>query len=187
MKYLVFIVLIISGICSSRQVKAQLYVCKEVKATLYSEAPVENIEAVSVRGVSVVNLLNGDVQFSIPISSFQFKKSLMQEHFNENYMESDKFPNAKFRGHINEKINTAKDGEYPVTVSGELEVHGVKKQRTIPGTIKVMNNSITVSSRFNVLCKDHNITIPRLVFKNIAESIQVTILGSYTPYQTPKS
>lgn len=111
----------------------------------------------------------------------------MQEHFNENYMESDKYPNATFKGKLSDKIDPSKDGDYTVTVTGELEVHGVKQPRTITGTIKVLNRQISINSEFNVLCKDHQITIPKLVFKNIAESIQVTVSGNFNPYSSSKT
>ncbi len=166
----------------AQQKGTALYVCKNLSTTLYSEAPVENIEAASVKGFSVINLKNGDVQFNIPIRSFQFKKSLMQEHFNENYMESDKYPYAKFKGHFNEAIDPSKFGEYSVNVSGEFEVHGVKQHRTFAGMIKVKQDVISISSKFTVLCKDHNITIPKLVFKNVAESILITVDGIFAPY-----
>jgi hypothetical protein len=164
-----------------------IYTCKEIKAKLYSEAPIENIEAISSQGFSVINFTTSEIQFNIPIHSFQFKKSLMKEHFNENYMESDKYPNATFKGKINEKIDPSKDGDYPVTVTGELEVHGVKQQRTISGNIKAANNQLSINSQFNVLCKDHQIEIPKLVFKKIAEIIQITISGTFTPYSPSKN
>lgn len=182
MKLLGFILLIFSPLAQS---SSSLYVCKAVKTVLYSEAPIENIEATSVKGFSVIDLGKREVQFNIPIKSFQFKKSLMQEHFNENYLESDKFPNAQFKGKINQAIDASKDGEYSVTVTGDLDVHGVKRPRTIPGAIRIKDNIVSITSKFNVLCKDHNIEIPQLVFQNIAESIQVTISGTFSAYKKP--
>src|ERR1035437_6573374 len=89
---------------SPQQSTNNIYMCKNVKTLIYSEAPIENIEATSVKGSSVLNISTGEIQFIIPISSFQFKKSLMQEHFNENYMESDTYPSAKFKGKITQAI-----------------------------------------------------------------------------------
>ncbi|MXV16095.1 YceI family protein [Hufsiella ginkgonis] len=162
-----------------------VYTSKEIKSRIYSEAPMENIEAVSAKGISVLNAATGEIQVTIPIRSFQFKKSLMQEHFNENYLESDKYPNAVFKGRINGPL-TLTDGEYKVTVTGDLDVHGVKQQRTISGTIRISKGVVSINSVFMVMCKDHNIKIPTLVFKNIAESIQVSISGNYTIYSAPK-
>ncbi|MXV49863.1 YceI family protein [Pedobacter sp. HMF7647] len=168
------------------QSQPPLYTCRSVTTTIFSEAPLENIDATSTKGVSVLNPATGELQFSIPINSYQFQKSLMQEHFNENYMESDKFPFARFKGKINEKIDWKTPGNYQVTVNGDLEVHGVKQARSINGTVSITNSSVTVQSKFTVLCKDHHIDIPKIVFKNIAESIQVTVKANYTPSTASK-
>lgn len=104
----------------------------------------------------------------------------MQEHFNENYMESDKYPAAKFKGKINTPIDLSKDGEFRVTATGDLEVHGVTRRRSISGTVKVSDGNIEIYSEFDVRCQDHNIKIPALVFKNIAETIRVTLKGTFS-------
>jgi hypothetical protein len=156
-----------------------VYTCKAVKISIFSKAPLEDIDAVSSKGVSVYNAATGDLAFSLPIKSLIFQKSLMQEHFNENYMESDKFPAAVFKGKVQEKVDCTKDGTYPITVNGILEVHGVKQNRTLTGKIVVSGSTVTMNSTFNVLCKDHNIEIPKLVFEKIAESIQVQVTASY--------
>lgn len=165
------------------QAGQETYVCKNANISLYSKAPLEDIDAVSAKGTSVFNASNGALAFSIPIRSFQFQKSLMQEHFNENYMESDKYPNASFSGKISEKIDASKNGSYPVNAVGTLEVHGVKQNRTIPGTITVSNGAVSMKSEFTVMCKDHKIEIPKLVFEKIAESIRVQIAANYVAYK----
>jgi hypothetical protein len=162
------------------------YVSKNAKVNLYSKAPLEDIDATSEKGTSVFNAATGDLAFSVPIRSFVFEKSLMQEHFNENYMESDKYPNASFKGKIQQLPNLSKNGTYPVTVTGTFETHGVKQARTIPGKIMVNDGSISMSSEFMVLCKDHKIDIPTIVFKNIAESIRIQVAAKYTLYK-PKN
>jgi hypothetical protein len=159
------------------------YVCKNANISLYSKAPLEDIDATSAKGTSVFNAANGTLAFSVPIRSFQFQKSLMQEHFNESYMESDKYPNASFSGKISEKIDVAKNGTYPVNVTGTLEVHGVKQNRTIPGTITINNGAVSMKSEFMVMCKDHQIEIPKLVFQKIAESIRVQVAANYVVYK----
>lgn len=180
MKYIAFILLAGFGM---NQAGGESYVSKNARISLYSKAPLEDIEAVSGKGVSVLNTTTGAVAFTVPIKSFQFDKSLMQEHFNENYMESDKFPNASFKGKIQEKFDVSKEGTYPVRAIGVLEVHGVKQSRTISGTIIVNKNTVRLTSEFTVQCKDHKIEIPRLVFQKIAESIQVKVSTDYTNYQ----
>jgi polyisoprenoid-binding protein YceI len=162
--------------------QGNLLVTKTVQTTLFSEAPLENIEARSLTGVSILNTATNEVQFTIPIRSFKFSKTLMQEHFNENYMESDKYPNARFKGKLTGDFNPEKDGDYPVTATGELEVHGVKRLRTIKGTMKVRDNKISLGSAFDVKCQDHNIKIPQIVFQKVAETIRVTVSSSYSAY-----
>ncbi len=153
---------------------------RTAELTLFSEAPMEDIKAVSKNAYGILNTDNGEIQFGVSIRSFRFRKSLMQEHFNENYMESDKYPAAKFKGKINTPIDLSKDGEFRVTATGDLEVHGVTRRRSISGTVKVSDGNIEIYSEFDVRCQDHNIKIPALVFKNIAETIRVTLKGTFS-------
>lgn len=184
----VLIILLLAFVSKPQaQEAARFYISKNIKTVIYSEAPVENIEATSTTGVSLINTQTGELQFNIPIRSFNFKKKLMQEHFNENYMESDKYPHARFKGKINEAIDFSTNGTYNVTTTGELDVHGVKRQRTIPGTLTINDGSISIRSRFDTRCADHNIKIPQLVFRNIAETIQVTVTGNFTPHNQTES
>jgi polyisoprenoid-binding protein YceI len=178
MKYICIILL--AWLSIKNQAGQDLYACKNAKISLFSSAPLEDIEATSTSGTSVYNPATGDLAFSVNIRSFQFPKSLMQEHFNENYMESDKYPKAIFKGKVKESISLTKNGSYPVNVTGELEVHGVKQTRTIPGTVVVNNGTVSMSSEFVVKCADHNIEIPTLVFKKIAESIKMNVSATYT-------
>jgi polyisoprenoid-binding protein YceI len=152
-----------------------------VKVNLFSSAPIEDIEANSTNGVSVYNAGTGELEFSIPIRSFHFPKALMEEHFNENYIESDKFPKATFKGKIQEHIDVSKDGTYPVTVAGDFQVHGVTQTRTITGNLKVSGGVVTMTSEFMVKCADHHIDIPQIVFHHIAESIRIRVSATYAP------
>ncbi len=156
-----------------------LYACKNVQISLFSAAPIEDIAATSNAGTSVFNAATGDILFSINIPTFKFRKSLMEEHFNSDYLESDKYPRATFKGKIQEHIDVTKNGTYPVTATGELDVHGVKQTRTIPGSIIVNNGTLTLTSEFVVKCVDHHIEIPKIVFHNIAESIQMKVSATY--------
>ncbi len=157
-----------------------LFITKNAEIRLFSSAPMENIEAVSKNAYGIINVDKGEIQFGVSIRSFQFRKSLMQEHFNENYMESDKYPAAKFKGEINIPIDISKDGVYQVTAVGDLEVHGVTKKRSLPGTVRVSNGKLEIISTFDVKCQDHNIKIPALVFKNIAETIRINLKGTFS-------
>ncbi|TSD63443.1 YceI family protein [Inquilinus sp. KBS0705] len=160
-----------------------IYVCKNAVITLYSKAPIEDIDARTDRGTSVFNATTGELAFSVPIRSFKFDKALMQEHFNENYLESDKYPQAVFKGKITGTTDLSKDGSYSISVTGVLDVHGVKQTRTIPGKITVTGGTVSMAAEFMVACKDHNIEIPTLVFHNIAESIRIQVSANYSPYK----
>jgi hypothetical protein len=156
-----------------------LYSCKNARISLFSSAPIEDIAASSTSGTSVFNAATGEIAFSVNIASFRFKKSLMQAHFNSEYMESDKYPRASFKGKINERLNVNQNGTYPVTAIGELEVHGIKQTSSFPGIITVNNGSISLSAEFMVKCADHQIEIPKIVFHNIAESIKINVSANY--------
>jgi hypothetical protein len=179
MKYIVMILLA----WTINQAGQGIYTCKNAKINLYSSAPIEDIEANAANGVSVYNAATGDLAFSVPIRDFHFPKSLMEEHFNENYMESDKFPKASFKGKIQEHPDLSKDGTYPVTATGDFQVHGVTQTRTITGNLKVSNGVVTMTSEFMVKCADHHIEIPQIVFHHIAESIRIRISATYEAYK----
>ena len=179
MKYIVMILLA----WTINQAGQDIYTCKNAKINLYSSAPIEDIEANAANGVSVYNSTTGDLAFSVPIRDFHFPKSLMEEHFNENYMESDKFPKATFKGKIQEHPDLSKDGTYPVTATGDFQVHGVTQTRTITGNLKVSNGVVTLTSEFMVKCADHHIEIPQIVFHHIAESIRIRVSATYAAYK----
>ena len=165
------------------QLQAQLYKCTEGTVSFFSEAPVENIDAKSKSINSFINTDARTIAFVIPVSSFVFKKALMQEHFNEKYMESEKFPMLKFSGTINEPIDFTKDGVYKVTATGKLTIHGIENQVTESGTITIKSNAMQLTTEFMVALNDYKIEIPKLLFQNIAENISVKLNGVYTPYK----
>lgn len=155
-------------------------------AEFFSEAPLENIEARNEKVQSIIDISKGDVVISIPINGFVFEKSLMQEHFNENYMESEKYPKAEFQGIFTSAtpIKATKNGTYEVEVKGNLTIHGVSKPLTAKGIIKVDKNTLTATTTFLVKVADHKIEIPRLAFKNIAEEVKVTVEMKYLPFKS---
>jgi Mg2+/Co2+ transporter CorB len=173
-----FVILAFSSVMT-----AQIYIAKSCEISFFSDAPVEDIEAVNKACKPIINTATNDVQMKIVISAFQFEKPLMQEHFNENYMESEKFPNAIFKGKINEKVDWTKDGEYKVTVTGKLMIHGVEKERTIDGVIKIKGSEITISSKFKIHIADHGIKVPSLYVQNIAEDVEVKLNAILEPYK----
>ena len=161
--------------------QGQTYTGKAIKVNIFSSTPIEDIKAASNGGVAVLIASKQEITVQVAVKSLEFDKKLMQEHFNENYMESDKYPQAKFKGIIQPTIDWSKDGEYAVTVKGTLLVHGIEKARTISGKISIKNKVININSTFNVPCAEHQIKIPSLMFTKIAETIQVKIQGNLTP------
>lgn len=169
-------------LCFGELANAQsIYISKDAQVSFFSSAPIENIEANTNQAVSAINMNTGSVFFKVPIKSFQFERELMQEHFNSDYLESDKYPYAEFQGKINPVPSIAKDGSYPVNVDGQLTIHGVTKPYQGSGTIEVKNGQIIAISSFKVKLADHNIKIPRLLTKNIAEVVDVKVNAGYQP------
>ena len=178
MKKLVILVSILSIYTASI---AQTFIAKNASIRFFSTTPVENIDATTKTAVALLNTSTGMLTFKASNKSFIFPDKLMQEHFNENYMESDKYPNAEFTGTIENMPNLSKDGVYNVNVKGKFTVHGVSKDRTIPSTLTVKGGKITGYSKFMVKCVDHDIEIPKIVLAKIAESIEVTVNCEFLP------
>lgn len=162
---------------------AQVYVTRDADISFFSEAPLENIEAHSKNVQSILNTVNNEVAFIVNIRSFSFEKDLMQEHFNEKYMESDKYPTATFSGKVNEPVDYKKDSVYTVSATGKMKIHGVEKEITCAGIITVQNGSLSIESSFLVRLSDYDISIPRLLFENIAETVAVRLRINYQPYK----
>jgi polyisoprenoid-binding protein YceI len=159
---------------------SQIYMGKSCEITFFSSAPLENISGVNSTTKPIVNAANKDVLVKVSIQGFKFEQELMREHFNENYMESDKYPHAVFKGRINEDIDLKKDGVYKVTITGKLNVHNVEKERTLEATVVVKGGEISVTSKFLINLKEHGITVPELLFQKIAENVEVKISAVLT-------
>ena len=179
MKQLLFILAVTLFVTGTAQ--SQNYITKNGKISFFSKTDIEDIDAVNNQVMSVLNIGNGDLAFSVLINGFLFKKALMQEHFNENYMESNKFPKAGFKGTITDiaKHNLTKDGAYTVTVTGDLTIHGVTKNITTPGTITVKAGKISANATFNAAVADYNISIPGVVKNNISKTIEIKVACDY--------
>ena len=107
----------------------------------------------------------------------------MQSHFNENYLESSKFPNASFKGDFKGDYDLTKDGEYAVSSTGDLEIHGIVQKRTIPAKLIVKNGKVSLFAKFLVKLEEHKIKIPSVVFQNIAEEVEVTVESDLKKYE----
>ena len=176
---IILLVLLLSGsLCNSY---GQLYFTKNGRLSFFSKTPIENISADNNQVLSVLNVQTGVLQFSVLNNAFYFPKAKMQEDFNENYMETYKYPMSTFRGNITDisNVDISKDGSYNVSVKGDLSIHGVTKSITVPATITVTGGKISAASSFKVLVKDYNISVPTIVTNKIAETIEVTVSCNY--------
>ena len=142
----------------------------------------EKIEAVNNETASILNAKTGDFVFQVLIKSFKFPSELMQEHFNENYLESDKFPKSDFKGKISNfgDVNMAKDGTYNVTVTGKLTMHGVTQDVTVPGTITVKGKEAIAKAKFGVKLADYKVAIPSLVADKVAKEASLIVEAALT-------
>lgn len=177
MKKITFIGLLVVGLNSF----SQICVGEKCKISFFSETKMENIDAINTVTKPVFNAKTGDFAIKASQTAFNFKSAFMQEHYNENYVESEKFPYATFKGKVNEAIDYSKNGTHNVTMVGTLDMHGVELPRTITGTIIVKDGVITMDSKFDVKVADHKIKVPSLYVEKIAEVIQVSFHTEMTP------
>lgn len=168
---------ILAALMAASALNAQKYFSREGKVSFFSDAPLEKIEAHNSKATAVVDAESGKMEWAVLIKAFQFEKALMQEHFNENYMESDKYPKALFKGEVTNMgaINLGKDGEYKADVKGSLTIHGVTREIEAPGKFIVKDGNITATSSFTVLVADYEIEIPAVVRDNIAKEVRIDI------------
>ena len=156
---------------------------RDAKVKFFSDAKLEKIEATNKSGTAVLDVATGKMEWKVLIKNFLFEKALMQEHFNENYMESTTYPNATFKGQITNlnEVNLGKDGTYNAKVSGKMTIHGVERDVTVTGTITVGGGAIKIHSDMVVKCADYNIKIEAQKVSNIAREIKVTIDATLAP------
>lgn len=150
---------------------------KSGKISFFSKSSLENIEAHNKSVTCVLDVKSGNLQFAVLMKGFEFEKALMQEHFNENYVESHKFPKAEFKGQVanNHEIDYSKDGTYKAKVKGKLTLHGETRDVETNGLIAVKGGKIDADASFAVQLADYNITIPNLVKDNISKTINITV------------
>ena len=164
---------------------SQKYMTKNGYIGFFSHTPLEDIKADNNQVASVIDISTGDLVFQVLIKSFRFEKALMEEHFNENYMESEKFPKASFKGKITNltSVSFSKNGTYPVTVEGDLTIRDITKKISSTGAIEVATGAINANAKFNITPEDYKIKIPGVVRDNIAKIMEVTVTMKYAPLE----
>ncbi len=174
MKYT--LLLLIPFMLLSFKPEASIYICKEGKVNFISDAPLELITASSDKLAGVLNVESRSFTFSVASATFEgFNSALQRTHFNEDYMESEKYPSSTFKGKIIEEVDISAPGKYNVRAKGKLTIHGVEFDRIIRCDLVTEENKIAVHSDFTVFLDDHNISVPTIVNKKIAEEIKVEI------------
>ena len=176
------LLLIALSLSAHRPVPVTAFRGEKGKITFKSDAMLEVIQAQSKKLRGVIDPANNGFAWSVEVNSFEgFNGPLQREHFNENYMESDKFPKASFAGKIIEQVDLQVEGTYAVRAKGKITVHGIEQERIIKSQVVVKGKRIHITSTFTVPLSDHNITIPRIVYQKIAEEITVTIDADLKP------
>lgn len=178
MKIIVFVIWIALLSNATAQTK---YIDRTGKASFFSSAPVEDIEAHTSQAVSILDIQTGEIVASILMKSFDFKKALMQEHFNEKYIESDKFPKATFKGKVTnlDQFDVTINGKHTLDINGEITLHGVTQPISVKAEAIITDGVIQANAEFPLVVKDFKIEIPSLVRNNIAEKVKVTVSFNY--------
>lgn len=179
MKKLILSAVLLAAITTAAS--AQKYFTKTGNVSFFSKAPLENIEAHTHQAIALLDQQTGSVAFKILIRSFEFEKALMQDHFNENYMESEKYPESTFDGKITNitAIDFSKNGTYDAAVKGKLTIHGVTKEVELPGKITVETGKVTTNCTFKVKLADYNIKNDK--GGKLADEIEIKVNTTLTP------
>ena len=159
-----------------------LYQTTSGKISFRSDAPLETIKASSDNLIGLLDITKKNFSFKIDVRSFRgFNSPLQKEHFNENYMESEKYPYASFSGKIIEDVDLSVDGSYELRAKGDLMIHNVAQERIIKSNVTVKKHVITLNSGFTVLLSEHNIPIPKVVYQKLADEIKVEVNATFEP------
>lgn len=161
------------------------YIERQGEVTFFSYTSVENIKATNNQVLSLLAPKSGEIVVQILMRSFVFEKSLMYEHFNESYIESDLHPKAVFDGDIID-FDPDMQGEQTRIIKGDFTLRGIKKPVEIKATIAKSNNEYMISGMLNVLIKDYDIKVPPILSPNIAKNIQISFKFQYVPHENQK-
>lgn len=177
MKYVCLLIAVWPG-----SLAAQKFISETSSVTFFSKATIEDISAKNEKAMAMLDTGTGDIACSIPVKEFTFEKSLMQEHFNEKYMETEKFPKASFQGKVS-GFTAGATGSQPVRAAGKLTLHGVTRDVDVPGTLEVRGDRIVIHAQFIVTLEEYNVKRPQVLWKNIAEAVEVTLDFTLKPYE----
>lgn len=171
---IVFFACFLTGV--SAQAQSPRFFVASSKVVFVSKAPLETIKAVSTELKGVIDPVTRAIAFSVANTTFiGFNSPLQQDHFHENYVESEKFPHCTFQGKIIDEVDFSKDGVYNIRVKGMLNVKGIGQEKIVKGTISVKGEELVINCSFSVPVSDHQIRIPRIVQQKIAPVMEVSV------------
>jgi hypothetical protein len=163
---------------------SQVYTCRNGRVNFVSDAPLEIIKASSNSLTGAININDRSFSFLLPTKTFEgFNSSLQRTHFNEDYMETEVYPNSTFKGKIIEETDLSVPGKYQIRAKGKMYIHGIETNRIVRCDLVVSENKIEVNAQFTVFLADHNISIPSILNQKIAEEIKVDISFTLTPFE----
>ena len=165
--------------CSSASSQSR-FGAETARLTFFSDGTIEDIQASNTKVISIFDGNKGDIAFLIRVKDFQFDKKMMQIHFNEKFLESEKYPKSTFLGSV-VGFDLNKAGVQQVIAVGKLFIHGVTREVKIPGTLEKKGSNVYLKSKFLLKLSDYNISIPQIVWQNIAEDVEVKLDLSFTP------
>jgi hypothetical protein len=174
---------ILSGLLMGYQGQAQPYMTRTGFIGFYSKTALEDIVAENNQAFAVIDTAKSSIAFAVLVKGFIFRKELMQEHFNENYIESDKYPKAEFTGTYSSTRPINKEGVYPITIKGKLTLHGQTKMVEEPGTLEVKPGSLLGNASFNLKPEDFNISIPSVVRDKISKEMNVKVQVTWATHK----
>lgn len=159
------------------------YFTRQANISFDATAGMEKIEATTHAAVLILDVATGEIQIAVLLKGFEFEKALMQEHFNENYVESDKYPRCEFKGQLlnNKEVNYSANGIYPIRIKGIMTLHGESHEVTAQGKLTVRDGHIQGEAGFPIILADYGIAIPGLVKDKVAERPRITVYCSLQP------
>jgi len=156
-------------------------ITRTAKVSFLSETPIEKIEADNTQVASIFDISKNKIAFNALLKSFRFDKALMEEHFNEKYVHSDKFPAAKFKGTLDHKITLDTPKRYEnIIIDGEMTFHGVTNPMKVKATLEVLKDkTVQMQTNFKIALSQYNIEVPSIVKEKIASDVAVTLIANY--------
>lgn len=178
-----FAILLLNWVLGQRVIAQTIYTSDSSSVSFSSHTPIEDIEAHNAASTSMIEMSSQSIQFQVPVSAFQFANKMMQEHFNDGYLEPQKFPYATFRGKLSDSLDLSIDTNYRVETIGMLNVHGIDRVGTFKGELVCKDSVAALFSVFKIVLADHGVKVPGAIFDNVAKEVAVKMYFRYRPFR----